>query len=211
MSLTQRSRVVFLRPKKEPWAHNPRVLERHLFSDKKGFSHSLLDLCVAHRTTWYTSQPVHLLQTSIARYTSRFHVPADQTGWHYPNPDKAGATFAEALGDGTQTQNADRIIHAIDGLRKSHDEDKGLQKGLLTSVQGRRKDGRFLGSRMRNFDCGGCRWSLWERTFPCWEENCATRTPYAPPHQVAGFDDQSCVARRGRLLVGRDRRVYAPR
>ena len=49
--------------------------------------------------------------------------------------DKAGATFAEALGDGTQTQNADRIIHAIDGLRKSHDEDKGLQKGLLTSVK----------------------------------------------------------------------------
>ena len=54
----------------------PRVLERHFFSDKKGFRHSLLDLCVAHRTTWYTSQSVHLLPTSIARYTSRFHVPA---------------------------------------------------------------------------------------------------------------------------------------
>lgn len=48
---------------------------------------------------------------------------------------RVGATYAEALGDGSQSQSADRIIHAIDGLRKAQDDDKNLTKGSLSSIR----------------------------------------------------------------------------
>ena len=48
---------------------------------------------------------------------------------------RAGASFGETLGEGTQTQQTDRIIHAIDGLRKAQDDDKTLQKGSLSSIK----------------------------------------------------------------------------
>ena len=60
-------------------------------------------------------------------------------------PDgRAGATFGEALGDSTQVQSADRIIHAIDGLRRAQDDDKNLTKGTLSSIKEAEKMDVFL-------------------------------------------------------------------
>ena len=42
---------------------------------------------------------------------------------------KAGAAFGEQLGPSDPTLATDRIIHAIDGLRKAQDEDKTGTKG----------------------------------------------------------------------------------
>ncbi|CAL1131402.1 unnamed protein product [Cladocopium goreaui] len=57
---------------------------------------------------------------------------------------RAGATFGEALGDSTQVQSADRIIHAIDGLRRAQDDDKNLTKGTLSSIKEAEKMDVFL-------------------------------------------------------------------
>lgn len=57
---------------------------------------------------------------------------------------RVGATYGEALGDASQLQHADRIIHAIDGLRKSQDEDKSLVKGALSSIKEAEKMDVFL-------------------------------------------------------------------
>ena len=57
---------------------------------------------------------------------------------------RVGATYGEALGDSSQMQHADRIIHAIDGLRKSQDEDKSLVKGALSSIKEAEKMDVFL-------------------------------------------------------------------
>ena len=55
---------------------------------------------------------------------------------------KAGAAFAfgEQLGSSTPALATDRIIHAIDGLRKAQDEDKTGTKGQVSSI----KDGEKL-------------------------------------------------------------------
>ena len=65
-------------------------------------------------------------------------------GGHQFGEERAGATFGESLGEATQVQNADRIIHAIDGLRKAQDEEKNLTKGSLTSVREAEKMDVFL-------------------------------------------------------------------
>ena len=65
-------------------------------------------------------------------------------GGHQFGEERAGATFGESLGEATQVQNADRIIHAIDGLRKAQDEEKNLTKGSLTSVREAEKIDVFL-------------------------------------------------------------------
>ena len=57
---------------------------------------------------------------------------------------RAGATFGETLGESSQVQSADRIIHAIDGLRKAQDEDKNMIKGTLASVKEAEKMDVFL-------------------------------------------------------------------
>ena len=45
---------------------------------------------------------------------------------------KAGASFGEQLGPSTPALATDRIIHAIDGLRKAQDEDKTGTKGQVS-------------------------------------------------------------------------------
>jgi len=57
---------------------------------------------------------------------------------------RAGASFGEALGEGSQLQHTDRIIHAIDGLRKAQDDDKNLTKGSLSSIKEAEKMDVFL-------------------------------------------------------------------
>ncbi|CAE7252651.1 unnamed protein product, partial [Symbiodinium pilosum] len=58
---------------------------------------------------------------------------------------KTGASFGESLGSSGSTSLAtDRIIHAIDGLRKAQDEDKTGTKGTLTSVKEPEKLDVFL-------------------------------------------------------------------
>ena len=64
-------------------------------------------------------------------------------------PSKAGATFTEALGSSTGapdsgTLAADRIIHALDGLRKVQDEDRTGTKGTLSSIKEGEKLDVFL-------------------------------------------------------------------
>ena len=54
---------------------------------------------------------------------------------------KAGASFGEQLGPSTSALATDRIIHAIDGLRKAQDEDKTGTKGQVSSIkEGERLD-----------------------------------------------------------------------
>ncbi|OLQ15436.1 hypothetical protein AK812_SmicGene287 [Symbiodinium microadriaticum] len=48
---------------------------------------------------------------------------------------KAGASFGEQLGPSDPTLATDRIIHAIDGLRKAQDEDKTGTKGQVSSIK----------------------------------------------------------------------------
>ena len=64
-------------------------------------------------------------------------------------PSKAGATFTETLGGSTGAQDgstlaADRIIHALDGLRKVQDEDRTGTKGTLSSIKEGEKLDVFL-------------------------------------------------------------------
>ena len=64
-------------------------------------------------------------------------------------PSKAGAAFTETLGGGTGAQDgstlaADRIIHALDGLRKVQDEDRTGTKGTLSSIKEGEKLDVFL-------------------------------------------------------------------
>ena len=58
---------------------------------------------------------------------------------------KAGASFGEQLGPSDSTLATDRIIHAIDGLRKAQDEDKTGTKGQVSSIKERRETRRVLG------------------------------------------------------------------
>ena len=56
-------------------------------------------------------------------------------------PSKTRASFGESLGSwGSTSLATDRIIHAIDGLRKAQDEDKTGSKGTLRSVKPEKLD-----------------------------------------------------------------------
>ena len=57
---------------------------------------------------------------------------------------KAGAAFGEQLGPSNPTLATDRIIHAIDGLRKAQDEDKTGTKGQVSSIKEGEKLDVFL-------------------------------------------------------------------
>ncbi|CAE7682206.1 unnamed protein product, partial [Symbiodinium microadriaticum] len=57
---------------------------------------------------------------------------------------KAGAAFGEHLGPSDPTLATDRIIHAIDGLRKAQDEDKTGTKGQVSSIKEGEKLDVFL-------------------------------------------------------------------
>ena len=57
---------------------------------------------------------------------------------------KAGASFGEQLGPSDPTLATDRIIHAIDGLRKAQDEDKTGTKGQVSSIKEGEKLDVFL-------------------------------------------------------------------
>ena len=57
---------------------------------------------------------------------------------------KAGASFGEQLGASNPTLARDRIIHAIDGLRKAQDEDKTGTKGQVSSIKEGEKLDVFL-------------------------------------------------------------------
>ena len=57
---------------------------------------------------------------------------------------KAGAAFGEQLGPSDPTLATDRIIHAIDGLRKAQDEDKTGTKGQVSSIKEGEKLDVFL-------------------------------------------------------------------
>ena len=57
---------------------------------------------------------------------------------------KAGAAFGEQLGPSDPTLATDRIIHAIDGLRKAQDEDKTGTKGQVSSIKEGEKLDIFL-------------------------------------------------------------------
>ena len=48
---------------------------------------------------------------------------------------KAGAAFGEQLGPSSTSLATDRIIHAIDGLRKVQDEDKTGTKAQISSLK----------------------------------------------------------------------------
>ena len=50
--------------------------------------------------------------------------------------ERAGATFWRSSGEGAQMQYADRLVHAIDGLRKAQEDYKNLSKGTLASIKG---------------------------------------------------------------------------
>ena len=60
--------------------------------------------------------------------------------------NKAGATYGEALGSGSDQASAatDRIIHAIDGIRRSQEAEKTGTKGTLASIQEGEKLDVFL-------------------------------------------------------------------
>ena len=57
---------------------------------------------------------------------------------------KAGAAFGEQLGPSNPTLATDRIIHAIDGVRKAQDEDKTGTKGQVSSIKEGEKLDVFL-------------------------------------------------------------------
>ena len=58
-------------------------------------------------------------------------LPAGPSQSHH----KAGAVLGEALGEASSQILTDRLIHTIDGLRKSQEEDKTGTKGTLTSIK----------------------------------------------------------------------------
>ena len=58
---------------------------------------------------------------------------------------KTGGSFSEALGASPSgAVTADRLIHAIDGLRKAQDEDKTGSKGVVASLKEPEKLDVFL-------------------------------------------------------------------
>ena len=64
-------------------------------------------------------------------------------------PSKAGAAFNETFGSSGSAQDgsslaADRIIHALDGLRKVQDEHRTGAKGTLSSTKEGKKLDVFL-------------------------------------------------------------------
>ena len=60
--------------------------------------------------------------------------------------NKAGATYGEAFGSGADPASAatDRIIHAVDGIRRSQEAEKTGTKGTLSSIQEGEKLDVFL-------------------------------------------------------------------
>ena len=95
------------------------------------------------------SQPVS--QGDPAGFSSGFHVSSlfpsiePRTGNMSQHYRKTAASFSEALGaalGGAVT--ADRLIHAIDGLRKAQDEDKTGSKGVVSALKEPEKLDVFL-------------------------------------------------------------------
>ena len=76
---------------------------------------------------------------------------------------KAGAAFGEQLGPSDPTLATDRIIHAIDGLRKAQDEDKTGTKGQVSSIK--------EGEKLDVFLARGCGQLSIERAFSQYSES----------------------------------------
>ena len=98
---------------------------------------------------------------------------------------KIGSSFGEALGaTGSTSLATDRIIPAIDGLRKAQDEDKTGSKGTPTSPR-----------NSTHGDAGKPRWNLggtlprclWQRAVPRHQTSRPPRQTLPAAHQVAGL------------------------
>ena len=86
---------------------------------------------------------------------------------------KTGASFSEALGaapGGAVT--ADRLIHAIDGLRKAQDEDKTGSKGVVSALKEPRC---LLGKGLRRDPGRALPWGLREGMVPWYQAGGASR------------------------------------
>ena len=60
---------------------------------------------------------------------------------------KAGAAYGESLGGAPDHTQTDRIIRAIDGIRKAQDEDKTGAKGTVISLKETERMDVFLARR----------------------------------------------------------------
>ena len=122
---------------------------------------------------------------------------------------KAGAAFGEQLGPGNPTLATDRIIHAIDGLRKAQDEDKTGSKGQVSSIKEGAKLDAFLARGCGQLSIELCEGVDGKELFHSIKRAGLHAKHRAWPDKMARVDYESSGSVHSWSMVGRNREFYS--